>query len=185
MNISGAEKVILYNVDTFENYEFTKVSADSKYTKRSLHEEDLEGNLIYVEDEFNLVLVLFDEVDVTAIQAAISAENRFTVEVIGLGEFIGWNKESKIIIDDEFRFQSRRKNVISIRLKSKGSGLDIGREPLFQLFAEGEPVQGFIGLTTTDGIGVKAKSIPEATVGDTDSISWMGVTMETVILQTT
>ncbi|MEQ9393304.1 MAG: hypothetical protein RLO03_13960 [Balneola sp.] len=185
MNISGAEKVILYNVDTLENYEFTKISTDSKYNKKSLHEEDFEGNLIYVEDEFSLVLVLFDEVDVVSIQVGISAGNKFTVDVIGIGEYIGWNKESEIIIDDEFRFQSRQKNVVSLRLKTKGKGLNIGREPLFQLLAEGAPIQGFIGLNTTDSIGVKAKSIPESSVGESDSFSWMGVKMETVILQTT
>ena len=127
MNISGAEKVILYNVDTFENYEFTKVSTDSKYTKRSLHEEDLEGNLIYVEDEFNLVLVLFDEVDVTAIQAAISARNKFRAEVISNTEYIRWMKYTSIILDDEFKFKPRQKNLIRIQFRTKGGISDVHR----------------------------------------------------------
>lgn len=127
MNISGAEKVILYNVDTEENLTFSKISPESKYLKQTLSAEDLEGNLIYLEDKFNLTLILFDEVDAASLQDSIAAGNKFRIEVIGLGEFIQWNKPSALIYDDEFKFQARQKNKIMIRMQARGSELNIGR----------------------------------------------------------
>lgn len=139
MNISGANKVILYNVDTEENLTFRKISPESKYLKQTISEEDLDGNLIYSEDKFNLTLILFDEVAASELQESIAAGNKFRVEVIGLGEYIRWNKPSKVVFDDEFKFQVRQKNRVTIRFQSKGSDLDISRiiipDPLLTAFS--------------------------------------------------
>jgi len=127
MNISGAQKVILYNVDTYESLIFQKVSTESKYLKQALHEEDIDGNLIQTQEKFNLNLVLFDEIDAASLQASVTAGNKFRLEVVGIGEYIRWNKASSLIFDDEFKFQARQKNVVTIRVQARGKNIDIGR----------------------------------------------------------
>ena len=182
MNISGAKKVNFYNQTTDEAISLTKMASGSSYNLQGIPEEDLDGGLVYMEERAEIVIIAMDEGVSTTLATWMRAKDLVTVEVIGLAQVIWWNEPRPLIFDDEFKFAPRQKNYIQIRMSAKGEQLDVNRTPITTLTAGGVPIANFVGIPTGDGVGIIARAIYPATIGDEGSIEWMGETIKTINL---
>lgn len=185
MGITGAHSATLYNsADETEYIQLSKITQDSEFLTEGLSEEDLDGNVVYVEDRARLLLGFMDDADMAQLRTWM--RNRTTVKavVFGVQDYIFWDQASTIRVIDPASFAVRRRNRAQVEMRSRGESLPIEKTKGYILTAESQQIDNFVGLDTTDGDGVTAKAITPASVGADGSISWMGQTMETVILQT-
>lgn len=135
MNISGVTKVILHNQDSEESLTFTKIAPESSFLHQGLAEEDLDGNLVYVEERAALNLIINEDVDADTLLAWMRSRDSVTAEVIGLAENIGWNQPCTILFNNDYRFQPRQRNKPLIRLAARGIELPITKIPASDLLS--------------------------------------------------
>lgn len=188
MGASGFKRATVYKASDPTDYiELRALTQDSRYEKRDITAEDLDGDVVVLEEEAVLQLGFYDESDVAKLKAWKAAGEKMNVVVVGLQDYIFWDRNSTFKFDESAVGQPRRRNVRRIEFRGRGSDLAVERRIEIQLWDDETKIAGFIAGDETDD-GVMAIPINPASIGDESSFTWTidgtDYTMDTVILNT-
>lgn len=188
MGISGARRATVYKASDPEDYiELRLISQDGEYEKRDIIERDLDGNPIVIEEDAILVLAFYDDADMDKLKAWKSAGEKMNVVVIGLQDYIFWDRDSSFSTQESALFAPRRRNSRRIVFRAQGEDLEIQKRIEIQLWDGESKLTGFVGGDQDDD-GIEAIPIVPASVGSDSSFTWtidgQAYQMDTVILNT-
>lgn len=189
MGASGFKRATVSKASDPTDYiELRALTQDSRYEKRDITAEDLDGDVVVLEEEAVLQLGFYDESDVAKLKAWKAAGEKMNVVVVGLQDYIFWDRNSTFKFDESAVGQPRRRNVRRIEFRGRGSDLAVERSKLIQVYdGDGNKLIGFAG-TAQDDDGVTVTALPPASFGASGSITWTidgtDYVMDTIILNT-
>lgn len=192
MGIAGAKMAKIFDDSTGEYVDINLISKDSTYEKKGRSETDIDGNLLYVEDEARLIVVFYDGAKAAQLEAWQQNHIKLKMVVIGVEDYIFWNRESTIILTEPAAFDFNQRNVRKLEMQALAENLAVTRLPGYQVY---EVVDGYrnllAGFISTDfnfADGITVMNLLPATFGAEGSVSWKiaGTTynFNTVILNT-